>query len=73
MISNEPIKRTTLFIRERLWRAAKIYGFQQGKDLQDIVNEALEIYLGGLNALPPEPAGTTGPPRLNKKKGGNQR
>lgn len=66
MITNEPIRRTTLLIRERLWRAAKIHAFQEGKDLQDVVSEALETYLHGKNAFPSEPAGTNGAPHLGK-------
>ena len=79
MTTNEPIKRTTLLIPERLWRAAKICAFRQGKDLQDVVAIAIEAYLASMGQLEPEPAGTVGPPKLGRggkhapKKGGDNR
>ncbi len=78
MITNDPVRRTTLLIRERLWRAAKISAFRQGRDLQDVVSEALETYLSGRQELEPEPAGAVGEPKLGRgkrssKKGGDRR
>jgi hypothetical protein len=74
---SEPLKRTTLILPERVWRSAKIAAFRQGKDLQDLVAFALESYLNSVGELDPEPAGTTGDPKLPRrrrpKKGGDRR
>ena len=37
--------KTSLVLPEDLWRAAKIRAIHEGKNLQDIVGEALRVYL----------------------------
>lgn len=41
----EPRKKTTLQIKERLWREASHYGIDHGLSLQGVVDEALEAFL----------------------------
>jgi predicted DNA binding CopG/RHH family protein len=41
----EPMKRTSLSLPDRLWKAAKIRSVEEGRDFQDLVSEALEDYL----------------------------
>lgn len=39
------LKRTSLGLPEKLWRAVKIRAIHEGRDAQEIVAEALEDYL----------------------------
>lgn len=39
------MKKTSLNLPERLWKAGKIRSVQEGRDFQDLIAEALEDYL----------------------------
>lgn len=39
------MRKTTLRIDEKVWRAARIRALDEGTDFQDIVDKALRLYL----------------------------
>jgi uncharacterized protein (DUF4415 family) len=40
-----PMRKTTLRIDEKVWRAARIRALDEGTDFQNIVDKALRLYL----------------------------
>ena len=43
----EPMVKTSLYLPEELWKAAKHQALEEGKDLRDLIIRGLELVLKG--------------------------